>query len=150
MAHGQIGAPVTRVVRHGDFQPLNILADHGHLTGVIDWVKAAIAEPAFDYGAAIAIFATVPIRVPAGLHGMLRALMNNLARTHSRQCAIVAGNRGSTSLLPSIQLPGSAGHGRQEPRARKPAPGAYNSPVGGANLVNHVHRLTGLKVSLPA
>jgi aminoglycoside phosphotransferase (APT) family kinase protein len=56
--------PQTAVICHGDFQPLNILADRGHLTGVLDWVKATIAEPAFDYGAAIAIFATVPIRVP--------------------------------------------------------------------------------------
>ena len=42
-----------------DFRPLNILADHGRLTGVIDWVKATIADPAFDYGAVLAIFATV-------------------------------------------------------------------------------------------
>jgi hypothetical protein len=68
------------VICHGDFQPLNILADHGRLTGVIDWAKATIADPAFDYGAVLAIFATVPIRVPAGLHRALRALMNNLAR----------------------------------------------------------------------
>ena len=38
----------TAVICHGDFQPLNILADHGRLSGVIDWVKATIADPAFD------------------------------------------------------------------------------------------------------
>ena len=76
----------TAVICHGDFQSSNVLADNGRLTGVIDWVKATIADPAFDYGAVMAILATVPIRVPAGVHRMLRALMNNLARTHSRQC----------------------------------------------------------------
>jgi hypothetical protein len=57
-----------------------------NMTGVIDWVKATIADPAFDYGAVLAIFATVPIRVPVGMHRALRALMNNLVRTHSRRC----------------------------------------------------------------
>jgi hypothetical protein len=28
--------------------------------------------------------------------------------------------------------------------------GAYNSPIGVANLVNHVHLLTGLNLTLPA
>src|SRR5271156_5637268 len=68
----------TPVICHGDFQPLNILADHGRLTGVVDWVKATIVDPAFDYGAVLALFATVPIRVPVGLHRALRALMNSL------------------------------------------------------------------------
>jgi len=39
------------VICHGDFQPLNILADQGRLTGVIDWAKATIADPALDYAA---------------------------------------------------------------------------------------------------
>jgi aminoglycoside phosphotransferase (APT) family kinase protein len=142
--------PQTPVLCHGDFQPLNILADHGRLTGVIDWVKATIADPAFDYGAVLAIFATVPIRVPAGLHRTLRALMNNLARTHSR---------GSRSLPESaaalryyqifncvVQLV-TVGRSRAQGRT---AHGVYNSPVGVANLINHVHLLTGLNVSLPA
>ena len=52
------------VICHGDFQPLNVLADQGRLTGVIDWVKTTIADPAFDYGAAMAILAAVPITFP--------------------------------------------------------------------------------------
>ena len=109
----------TAVICHGDFQSFNVLADDGRLTGVIDWVKATIAEPAFDYGAVMAILATVPIRVPAGVHRMLRAMMNNLARTHSRQCGTTPETEAGPALLPGIQLPRSAGHGRQEPRAGK-------------------------------
>jgi aminoglycoside phosphotransferase (APT) family kinase protein len=138
------------VICHGDFQPLNILADHGQLTGVLDWVKAAIAEPAFDYGAALAIFATVPIRVPAGLHGALRALMNNLAHTHSRRCQSLpeSGSRLRYYQVFNcvVQLI-TVGRNRAQGRT---AHGVYNSPVGGANLVSHVHRLSGLKVSLGA
>ena len=35
----------TLVICHGDSQPLNVLADHGQLSGVIDWVKVVIADP---------------------------------------------------------------------------------------------------------
>jgi len=139
----------TAVICHGDFQPLNILADHGRLTGVIDWVKATIADPAFDYGAVLAIFATVPIRVPAGLHRALRALMNNLARAHSRRCRSLP--EGEARLLYYqifncvVQLV-TVGRNRALGRT---AQGVYNSSVGVANLIKHVHLLTGLNVSLP-
>ncbi len=33
---------------HGDFHPLNILAENGRPTGVIDWANVVIAEPAMD------------------------------------------------------------------------------------------------------
>jgi aminoglycoside phosphotransferase (APT) family kinase protein len=140
----------TAVICHGDFQPLNVLASHGHLTGVIDWVKATIADRAFDYGAVLAIFATVPIRVPAGLHRALRALMNNLARTHSRRCR---SSPESEAMLRYYQIFNcvvqlvAVGRNRAQGRT---AHGVYNSPVGVANLISHVHRLTGLKVSLSA
>ena len=140
----------TPVICHGDFQPLNILADHRRLTGVIDWVKATIADPAFDYGAALAILATVPIRVPAGLHRTLRALMNNLARTHSRRCRSLAESEAALRYYQifncAVQLVTVGRSRAQGTRAH----GVYNSPVGVANLINHVHRLTGLNVSLPA
>src|SRR5208282_3608022 len=74
----------TLVICHGDSQPLNVLADHGQLSGVIDWVKVVIADPAFDYGAALAILSTIPIRVPSALRGALRAFMVGLTRQHAR------------------------------------------------------------------
>jgi aminoglycoside phosphotransferase (APT) family kinase protein len=138
------------VICHGDFQPLNVLADHGRLAGVVDWVKTTIADPAFDYGAVLAILATVPIRVPAGLHRALRAIMNNLARTHSRRC--LSGPKGVLALRYYqafncvVQLV-TVGRNREQGRM---AHGVYNSPVGVANLINHVHLLTGRRVSLPA
>ncbi len=136
------------VICHGDFQPLNVLADHGRLTGVIDWVKATIADPAFDYGAVLAIFATVPIRVPAGLHRALRALMNNLARAHSRRCRSLPESDATLRYYQifncMVQLVTVGRHRAQG----RPAQHIYNSPIGVANLIEHVRLLTGLNVSL--
>ena len=138
------------VICHGDFQPLNVLADQGRLTGVIDWVKTTIADPAFDYGAAMAILATVPIHVPDVLSRGMRAFMNNLARTHSSRCRSMPDSDAALRYYQvfncMVQL---ATVGRNRAHGRT-AHGVYNSPVGVANLVNHVHLLTGLNVSLPA
>jgi len=150
MAKNRPRRPQTAVVCHGDFQPFNVLADNGRVTGVIDWVKTTIAEPALDYGAVLAILATVPIRVPAGLHFALRALMNNLARTHSRSCPFLPEGEATLRYYQifncMVQLI-TVGRNRAQGRAVE---GVYNSPGGVANLANHVYLLTGCKVSLPA
>jgi aminoglycoside phosphotransferase (APT) family kinase protein len=136
------------VICHGDFQPLNVLADNGHLTGVIDWVKATVADPAFDYGAVLAILATVPIRAPAGLHLALRGLMNNLARAHSRSCPSAPEMETALRYYQVfncvVQLV-TVGRNRAQGRSTH---GVYNSSVGVANLVEHVHLLTGLSINL--
>jgi aminoglycoside phosphotransferase (APT) family kinase protein len=135
------------VVCHGDFQPFNVLADNGRLTGVIDWVKATIAEPAFDYGAMIAILATVPIRASAGVSRAMRALMSNLARTHSRGCRSMPGGEAAlryyqvfNCLVQLVTVGKSRAHGNM-------TQGAYNSSVGVANLRNHVRLLTGIEIT---
>jgi len=148
--NGHRPPPQNPVISHGDFQPLNVLADHGRLTGVIDWVKTTIADPAFDYGAAMAILATVPIHVPAVLSPGMRAFMNNLARTHSNRCRSMPDSDAALRYYQVfnclVQLL-SVGRSRAQ---GKMTHGVYNSPVGVANLINHVHLLTGLDVSLPA
>jgi aminoglycoside phosphotransferase (APT) family kinase protein len=138
------------VICHGDFQPLNVLADDGRLTGVIDWVKTTVADPAFDYGAAMAILATVPIHVPAALGRAMRAFMNNLARTHSRQSRTLPDNDAALRYYQVYNcLVQMVTVGRNRAQG-KMAHGVYNSPVGVANLTNHVHLLTGIHVSLPS
>lgn len=135
------------VVCHGDLQPLNVLADGGRLTGVIDWVRATIAEPAFDYGAALAICATVPVKVPLLLRGSIRAFLNNLARTHVANSAML-GN-GSEALryyqiFNCVQQLAAVGRNRLLGRAQ----GAYNSDVGVSNLTRHVRRIGGPHIGL--
>jgi aminoglycoside phosphotransferase (APT) family kinase protein len=142
-------AEQTLVICHGDFQPLNVLADVGQLSGVIDWVKLVIAAPAFDYGAALAILATIPIRVPAGLRGALRAFMINLARQHSR--SLRPHRSASDSSLCYYQVFNclvqlvTVGRSRAQGRMTQ---GAYNSSAGVANLTRHIRVLTGLQIGI--
>ena len=81
---------------------------------------------------------------------MLRAMMNNLARTHSRQCGTTPETEAALRYYQVfnclVQLV-TVGKSRAQGNLTQ---GAYNSPVGVANLVNHVHLLTGLNLTLPA
>ncbi|MBI5290013.1 MAG: phosphotransferase [Chloroflexi bacterium] len=52
------------VVCHGDFHPLNVMIEGNTLAGVLDWAGMRIAEPAWDVGAAIALFGHGPIDLP--------------------------------------------------------------------------------------
>lgn len=131
------------VICHGDFQPFNVLADASGLTGVIDWTKTITADPAFDYGAVIAILATVPIRAPAGLNRPLRALMTHLAHAHSRRFRRLHPGRENAlryyqvfnCAVQLIAVAKARAQGRQEA-------GAYNSAAGVTNLSNYLRRLT--------
>ena len=127
----------TAVVCHSSFHSSNVLADDGRLTGVIDLVKATIAEPAFDYGGVMAILATVRPRTKAGIHRMLRGLMNNLARTRSRQCGTTPETEAALRYCQVFNcLVGLVTVGKSRAQGNLTR-GAYNSPVGVANLVNH-------------
>jgi len=123
------------VIRHRDFQPFNVLADDARVAGVIDWVKATIADPAFDYGAAIAILATVPIHGPPGLHLAPRALLKNLATAHSRSCRSMPESEAALGYYQVfncvVQLIDVARTGAR----RNTAHGVCNSPVGVAYLI---------------
>jgi aminoglycoside phosphotransferase (APT) family kinase protein len=145
--NGHRPPPQNPVISHGDFQPFNVLAEDGHLTGVIDWVKTTIADPAFDYGAAMAILATVPIHVPAVMSRGMRAFMNNLARTHSSRCRSLPDSDDALRYYQVfnclVQLVTVGGNRAQQ----KTAHGVYDSPVGIANLTSHVHLLIGVNIT---
>jgi aminoglycoside phosphotransferase (APT) family kinase protein len=74
----------TRVICHGDLQPLNVLANDGKLSGVLDWGATVVAHPAVDYGAVVAIMAAAPVPGPAIARPFIRVLMNKLAHDHAR------------------------------------------------------------------
>src|SRR5437016_3867128 len=69
---------------HGDFHPLNILADSGKPTGVIDWPNVVIAEPAMDVGSAMANISAVPINVPWPLRLAAQAASGAALRRYER------------------------------------------------------------------
>ena len=72
------------VICHGDFHPLNILADKNQPTGVIDWANAVIAEAAMDVGSAIANMSAVPLPLPWALRVAAHAIVGAALRRYER------------------------------------------------------------------
>jgi aminoglycoside phosphotransferase (APT) family kinase protein len=53
--------PRRLAICHGDFHALNILVDHGKISGVLDWPGFAIADPVFDVAITI-MLTTIPAK----------------------------------------------------------------------------------------
>ena len=134
---------------HGDFHPLNILADNGKPTGVIDWANMVIAEPAMDVGSAIANISTVPIALPAPLRIAARAAIGAALRRYERAyrarrplddeaVRYYQVFRAVAQLVPvgAARATGQAGGG------------AFHSAAGAGNLIALIRRLSGVSVRL--
>jgi aminoglycoside phosphotransferase (APT) family kinase protein len=134
---------------HGDFHPLNILADNGKPTGVIDWPNVVIAEPAMDVGSAIANISTVPIGLPWPLRVAAQAAIGAALRRY--QIAYRARRplddqavryyqvfRAVAQLVP-------VGAARATGRA---GGGAFHSAVGAGNLIALIRKLSNVSVRL--
>jgi aminoglycoside phosphotransferase (APT) family kinase protein len=136
-----------RVLCHGDSQPFNVLTEDGKLSGVIDLGRAVIADPAYDYGAALATFATVPVRNPRALRFLLRYFLRGLSLAHT---AVIRTER-SASDLAYYQIVNCATQLVAVSRKRAQGDtttGAYNSPDGMATLVRHIAMLGGPQLHL--
>jgi len=72
--------PERPVICHGDFHPINILVDKGAVSGVIDWANIALADPAYDVGATIAIFSHGPVDLPSFAASLVDAVRNRIIR----------------------------------------------------------------------
>jgi aminoglycoside phosphotransferase (APT) family kinase protein len=134
---------------HGDFHPLNILADNGKPTGVIDWPNVVIAEPAMDVGSAIANISTVPINLPWALRVTAQAAIGAALRRYERAYGArrplddeavryYQVFRAVAQLVP-------VGQARATGRAGS---GAFHSEVGAGNLIALIRRLSGVSVRL--
>jgi len=139
----------TRVICHGDLQPLNVLANDGKLSGVLDWGATVVAHPAVDYGAVVAIMATAPVPGPAIVRPLIRVLMNKLARDHARPY-FARNQYGRASLryfaayncmaqLASVAAPRGPGATRG---------GAFRSATGVRNLIRGFHCYSGVRLKL--
>jgi aminoglycoside phosphotransferase (APT) family kinase protein len=86
--------PLRAAICHGDFHPLNILAEQGRVTGIIDWSNVVIASPEMDVGSAIATISTVPFDVPPLLsipvRGIVRLILWRYYRAYCRRRALDA------------------------------------------------------------
>jgi aminoglycoside phosphotransferase (APT) family kinase protein len=69
---------------HGDFHPLNIMMEGDEVTAVIDWSSMRIADPAWDVGAAMALFGHGPIDLPGPFIPLVNAVRNRLKARYLR------------------------------------------------------------------
>lgn len=66
-------------VLHGDLWPANVLRHRGHLTGLVDWERAAVGDPALDIGFAKVGLALLP--APAHVPTPIRQAINAAGRS---------------------------------------------------------------------
>lgn len=137
---------------HGDFHPLNIMADGDTVTGVIDWANVVIAAPEMDVASAVANIATLPIKAPPAMQLPLRFLIATLLRRY------VAAYRALRPLDETrfryyqvframVQLRPAA----SAVLAGRTGGGAFHSSAGIRNLISHIQAQGGpkLKLELP-
>jgi aminoglycoside phosphotransferase (APT) family kinase protein len=141
--------PQVAAICHGDFHPLNILADDGKPTGVIDWPNVVIAEPAMDVASAIANISAVPINLPWALRVAAQAASGAALRRYERAYRARRSLddeavryyqvfRAVAQLVP-------VGQAKATGRAGS---GAFHSTVGAGNLIALIRRLSGVSVRL--
>ena len=84
-------APERPSVLHGDLWPANVLQHRGHLTGLVDWERAAIGDPALDIGFAKVGLSLLPapVQVAApirqGINAAGRSMAARLEEHYNRQ-----------------------------------------------------------------
>jgi aminoglycoside phosphotransferase (APT) family kinase protein len=142
-------AALSPTICHGDFHPLNILAQHGKVTGVIDWVNIVVAPAEMDVGSAIANIATVPFGVPRALKFALRIFITRILfryqRTYAQRRALDGDAvryfqvfRCVYQLTSVLRSRAAGGH----------QSGTFDSAVGVNNLVRHIRAISGVTVKV--
>jgi aminoglycoside phosphotransferase (APT) family kinase protein len=143
--------PPTReaAICHGDFHPLNILADKGEPTGVIDWANAVIAEPAMDIASAIANISAVPLALPWPLGIATRQTIGVALRRYERayRARRPLDDRAVLYYQVYRAVAQLAGVGAARAAGRVGG-GAFNSAVGVGNLVALIKKLSGVSIWL--
>ena len=135
------------MICHGDFHPLNILAQNGKVTGVIDWVNVVVAPAEMDVGSAIANIATAPFGVPRALKFALRIVISRILLRYQRTYAQRRTLDGETvryfqvfrcvyQLTAVLRSRAAGGH----------QSGTFDSAVGVNNLVRHIRAISGVTV----
>jgi aminoglycoside phosphotransferase (APT) family kinase protein len=64
---------------HLDYHPLNVMADGGQITGVLDWANARAGDPRADFARTYTILRVEPI-TPIGDHAVLAVMRRLLER----------------------------------------------------------------------
>jgi aminoglycoside phosphotransferase (APT) family kinase protein len=142
-------AALRQTICHGDFHPLNILGDHGKVTGVIDWTNAVVAPAEMDVASAITNIGNVPFNVPALLHPVLRLIVARVLKNYRR--AYAARRPLDDDAVRYFQVFRSIAQAVRVLRSRTAGVtyrGAFGSDAALANLGRYIHALSGVTVTL--
>jgi aminoglycoside phosphotransferase (APT) family kinase protein len=145
----QPASPRHATICHGDFHPLNIMADAGAVTGVIDWANVVIAQPEMDVGSAIANISTVPINLPAPLRPVLKAViasaLGSYVRTYRSKRSLDEHALRYFQVFRAFAQLGWAVVARQAGRSHS---GAFASEAGRQSLADFIAARSGVRVKL--
>jgi len=134
------------VICHGDFHPLNVMMHGEHLSGVIDWSQAILAEPAFDVAATRVILRFPNLGEPAWARAPLLAARRWIVRRYTS--AYRAARPFNSRNLPYFEamrvLHALAVAGVTPASPRDP----WNVPQVLAALYRHFERVSGVRVRI--
>jgi aminoglycoside phosphotransferase (APT) family kinase protein len=134
---------------HGDFHPLNILADKNQPTGVIDWANAVIAESAMDVGSAIANMSAVPLPLPWALRVTAHAIIGATLRRYERTYRTLRPLDDQAVLYYEVfRAVAQLIWVGQARAAGRVGSGAFHSATGVGNLIALIKKLSGVLVWL--
>jgi len=126
-------APARLAICHGDFHPLNLLADRGGVTGVLDWPNALLADATCDVAATTAILqhasvgdASPMLRVVVTLARPL--LIRGYQRAYRRRRALDAARWPYFEALALMRMLLRSGHDRLDRRRPDAAGGGHADP----------------------
>ncbi len=142
--------PAERAICHGDFQPFNILTVDGKVTAVLDWVNAAVGDPAMDVGATTASFVTIPLSIPAPFrlagYASLRVVRRIYLKAYTRLNPIAPDKLRYYEALRCVNELSWCADRKSAADVRF---SAYQSAEGVRRLSAHLRGLTGVDVRLP-
>jgi aminoglycoside phosphotransferase (APT) family kinase protein len=140
--------PREAVICHGDFHPLNMLADNNQPTGVIDWANTVIAEPAMDVGSAIANISAVPLGLPWALrvaaHTVIGAALRSYKRAYRERRPLDDQAVLYYEIFRAVAQLVWVGQARATGRVG----GAFHSAAGVGNLIALIRKLSGVSLRL--
>ena len=142
--------PPRRVaICHGDFHPLNIMADAGRLTGVIDWANVVVAQPEMDVGSAIANITTAPFNVPPPMRPALQLIIRSALGSYVRSYRRVRPLDGhALRYFQVFRAFAQLGWAAVARRAGRTGTGAFASEAGMRSLTAFIGERSGVRVKL--
>jgi aminoglycoside phosphotransferase (APT) family kinase protein len=142
---------------HGDFHPLNVLIDGAEVSGVLDWARAKIDDPAWDVGATVALFTQGPIDLPGVLQGAAGAVRRWLIGRYLRAYTTLRSiDLAAVQYYEAVRCLGmliEAGEHRQAARgfvAPIAKPTAFNTARSVRSLSARFAAVSGVAVALPS